>query len=325
MNFEDLLSISTQDLFQLKTINLSFNEIEYITDDNFNILCNAIKFCKNLEELILSSNDLANLTKNNFQLLFNAINHLTNLKRLGLSFCHLRDITDNDNFTLLCKSLSAMSNLTELDISNNYLEYLPLSQFQELCTALQLCTNLTIIDLEGNDLTFSGLHFKILSQSLSEYKSLKQLNLSSNNSSVDNKELTELIEDSFSTFCVHIGECALLQKLELRYNDLYSINLAMLFESLNKCTDLQFIDLSDNELKVAAIDRLQLALTKLSNPNRSELIELDFSNNEFKEEEIKEITKLQQAGIGAKIITPINNNSSFSDKGTPPIRLKPRC
>lgn len=319
MELQEILNMPAQELYKLTRMDLSFADIDNdnILDEEFNGLCNAIKFCNNLEELTLSSNDLASLTPNKFEVLFKAITSLKNLKKLDLSFSHLNGITDNNNFKLLCASLSAMPNLTELDISNNYLEYLPLSQFQELCTALQQCANLTILDLEGNDLTFSGLHFKTLSQSLSEYKSLQQLNLSSNNN-----KLNELIEDSFSTFCEHIGQCALLQKLELRYNDLYALNLVMLFSYLSNCPHLQLIDLGDNELKETAIGNLTLALTKLNNPTREELLELDFSNNEFNEEEIKQ---LQQASISTKITTTINYNSSFSDKGTPPIRLKPRC
>jgi Ran GTPase-activating protein (RanGAP) involved in mRNA processing and transport len=322
MDLQKILAMPPQELYELRTINLACDDISDINDADFKKLCNVIKFCKDtLTELILSNNDLANLTIDKFKLLFDAIVNLKYLNKLDLSFSHLNGITDENNFKLLYESLSQMPALQELDISNNYLEYLPLSKFQDLCTALQQCAQLTVLDLEGNDLQFSGLHFKTLGLNLPEYKNLQQVNLSCNNNLNDNDEL---IVSSFSTFCESIEKCTLLQKLELRYNNLFNFNLDMLFKSLNKCHYLELVDLGDNELKnqdEAAINNLKKALIEFNNQGRDlQKLKIDLSNNEFNETELRELQNYCQA----KIIISINN-AKFSKTETPPMRLRPRC
>ncbi|XP_040943998.1 receptor-like protein 1 isoform X2 [Gossypium hirsutum] len=245
-------------LTNLKYLDLSWNNIESISNQGFQLLSRL----NNLETLDLSRNSFKN------SILFHMRN-LSSLKTLRLSGNQLKGRLDH------IQGLNNLTNLKYLDLSWNDIE----SISNKDGTQWRL-TNLEELDLSGNLFRNNTISFP---QGLS---SLKSLTLYNNHlqGSLDTTGLSNLTNlkkldlsgnqiESFQTF-KDGGRKLELTHLEELYLDGNHFNTSV-FASLNKLSNLKSLSISENQLK-GSIDMKDLeAFIKLR--------ELDMSYNELRD------------------------------------------
>ncbi len=112
-NLNQLLDCSTQQLKQLRSINLSRNDLGYLKASTFQTLCETLGQCSQLQSIDLGQNYLGYFKASTFQ--------------------------------TLCDALAQCSQLQSINLSCNYLNRLGASAFEALCGSLQKCFYLTSI------------------------------------------------------------------------------------------------------------------------------------------------------------------------------------
>ena len=200
-------------------------------------------------------------------------------------WCYSRSITNTDG-------LEKLINLTELDLFNNQLTSIDLSQN----------INLTRLRLEKNALT---------NIDLSKNTELTNINLSSNQlTNIDlskNTELTNinLCENQLTN--IDLSNNTRLSELYLNSNQLENIDLSQntklqhLEITSNKLTN---IDLSENQLTTLYLDENQLTNIDLS--KNTELTDLNLRNNQLTSIDLSENTKLERLDLYSNQLTSLD-------------------
>ncbi len=239
------------ELEQLESLNLSGNDIATIPQD--------ITRLENLQSLDLWKNKLSEFPR--------VLGKLPNLVVLRLKLSSLKSLPgwlfqikdlsldlSGKKRTTLPKSVTKLSNLTELDLSFNQITNLPES--------IGKLSNLTVLYLSANEITK-------LPESIGKLSNLTELDLSRN-------QITNLPES--------IGQLSNLRKLDLSCNQITKLpesigklsNLTELYWSLNQITNLpesigQLSNLTELYLWENKIKNLPESIGQLSNLRKLDL------------------------------------------------------
>ena len=236
-----------QGITTLKVLDLSFNHMTSVIAKE---LVDVIKCNPCLEELHLAYNDLNSSTI----MVLQALQKIRTLKLLDLSGNNMTsvvaqdlagvieqnpclqelhlDYNDLNSFTMVVlRALQEIRTLKLLDLSGNSMMSVVA---QDLADVIEQNPCLEELHLAGNDLNSSAI---VVLRALQEIRTLKLLNLSSNNmTSVVAQDLADVIEQN---------PC--LEELHLADNDLNSSAIVVL-QALQEITTLKLLDLSCNNM-----------------------------------------------------------------------------
>jgi len=259
---EKSIVLSSKDLDAITTLELNNSKIKKI---------DGIEKFKSLTHLDISNNSIADIS------LLSSLKNLTNLSAYGNAITDLSKIGDLNKLKYLnvsknklvdstnksvTKSISKLTNLTQLDISHNYLKNI------DGLSSLTKLTELNLYDNAIHDFTELGTLTNLISLNLGENNEKGLDNGVKGLEALDN--LTKLEEFDFSEnktvdITNHISKMTNLKRLSLQQNKIKFKNL----ESLGSLTNLEFLNLYYNE-----IETIPQELAKLIN-----LKELVLGNN----------------------------------------------
>ena len=165
----------------------------------------------------------------------------------------LQKLTVDDKIPFLPESIGNLSNLTDLDLSNNRQSILPES--------IGNLSNLTDLDLSNNRLQF-------LPSSIVNLKKLKNLDLRSNclttlpeaiGQLTSLKEL-EIWNNKITSLPDSLGDCSFLKVIKAQMNELSTVPA-----TLSNLKELRVLDVSDNHITNIPEELAQLKNLKLIN------------------------------------------------------------
>ncbi|XP_072017962.1 NLR family CARD domain-containing protein 4-like [Amphiura filiformis] len=210
---------------------------------------------------------------------------LTKLNSLKLTLAQMKA----DHMKILSEYLSKVSNLQELNVSNNDLGM----AIRPLAQQLQYCTKLTSLNLYNTQLKEN--HIKILSEYLSKVSNLQELNVSNNDLGIAIRPLAQLLQ-----------YCTKLTSLKLSKTQLKENHIKILSEYLPKVSNLQELNVSKNDLGMAIrplAQQLQYC-TKLTS--------LNLSNTQLKEDHIEILSEFLPKVSNLKELALSENNLGMS-------------
>ncbi len=239
LNNSNIVEIEGIEKFtHLTQLNISNNNIKDI---------NKLSELKNLTSLSIHGNTISDISP---------IGGLTNLEYLNISKNSLRD-SDKEN--AVTKQLSSLTNITQLDMSHNYLKYtngldklINLSNLNLYdnaihdLTGFNTLTNLTILNLGENNENNTKEGFTGL-ESLEGLTKLEELDFSEN--------VTPEVID-------HITNLTNLKKLSLQRNEIKNASRSGNLEKLASLTNLEVLNLYYNSIEVFPQEFVGLANLK---------------------------------------------------------------
>jgi Leucine-rich repeat (LRR) protein len=250
--------------------DLNFSScMEYIvTTGKWQLFCEALSKCCNLQKLSLVLNSFDTLIEDQLQLFYQALGKCHNLQVLNLSDVGLGAFPAW-RWQLFCEALSKCHNLQELGLSSNKLTPPQWQVFGEV--ALSKLINLKKLDLSSTDLyKLTPPQWQAFSEYLGILVNLKKLCLRAN-------DLNTLNEEQWQTVGELLNKCTNLQELDLSSNNLHSLTLLRwqaFSKALSKCHNVQDLNLSCNTF-VLSVWQWQsfgeAALSKLLNLKKLDL------------------------------------------------------
>lgn len=231
-----------------------------------------------LTSLNLANDYLNRLTEEQWDILNQALIQCPMLSSLNLRNCHLHELTEQQG-TSLSQALENCQNLIALDLGDNSLKLWKRSLIGKI---LSKCAGLVSLSLAANNLgAFEAWQSDILGQALKLSSKLLILDLSQNNlykfaESVPNPPYDDLVEpyrsyvpyggEGFWAFGRMLSQCLTLQSLNLRSNDFNAFQESKYWRYLGRaliqCPTVELLDLSQNGLGTL-LDEPQTAFSEM--------------------------------------------------------------
>ena len=274
--------------------------ILYMIGKHLKVLPDEIISFKNLEEIILDENPDLDLNQ-----AFTILSQCEKLKSLSLVECNLNTIP---------VSIQLLSNLEELDLSDNNITYFP-----EPIKAMKSLRRLYFFDTKMSELHFSSKdlpnleyinlcynNFEIFPTDLGNLKKLKTIKIWANNMSVipNSIEKLEHVEElnlemnNLDSFPKEFSKLKSLKILSLKNNKLDEKSIDILYD----IQSIEKLDIGENEIH--SLSPKIKKLTQLKGFNISENLITEIPS------EIKTLKKLEQLGLGG--LPEMNWESTFS-------------
>ena len=175
MQLEYLLSLPTEELHDLLSLDFTCNDFGSLDAYKFQALCDVLPKCRSLRQIDFCRNNLGNLNEVQIQALFNALSQCHSLRNLGLGANKLGDLNET-KFQALCDGLSQCHSLQTLDLWYNNLGNLNEVQIQALFNALSQCHSLRHLGLGYTNIeNLNETKFQALCDGLSKCHSLQTL------------------------------------------------------------------------------------------------------------------------------------------------------
>ncbi|MDA9163760.1 hypothetical protein N9N97_02640, partial [Rickettsiaceae bacterium] len=280
----------------LRKLNLSNNQLDQLTKEQFKLITNAIGQLTQLRELVLPNNNLGGMNDNYIEEFTNSLGKLVNLEVLDARNNNLGNLS-MDYFS---KALGKLTKLIHINLSANNLGNLTPESVEQFAEALAKLVHIKTLAFNENNLgNLNDASIAPLGNALGQQKELTFLDLS-NNALNKVKNLSPIADA--------ISKLLKLQKLNLSnnnhnaeaenpLNDRKDFDLASILKALENSNELKFLDLSHNRLDKLLHD-MHLITSSIGKLDTVQALNL--SNNNLASLHHVFIEKLMKQVIGLK-------------------------
>jgi Leucine-rich repeat (LRR) protein len=259
-------------LWLLETLDISFNEIEYLDSNQTFQYLNALKYLnlsnnklKTLDAFIfgyLSQLTDLNLASNNLRFIDESyFSNLVNLKKLKLSYNQV-------NSTFLSKTNTSFITVTSLDLDYNKIDAISENDFE-------LISKLKYLNLNSNPI--KTIHEKALAK-LIDLETLKLSNTSINNSILLNSNLKELDLSYLNVSILNIEQLTNIEWINLA-NSQVNFSFGLFLSNSIKFVDFSYNQFKwENDSKMFNLLGSALEVLKLRQTNLQKLDQINLKN-----------------------------------------------